>query len=195
MDITPPDWQATETSCQLLRYRPPGVPFTRAASVSNFITYLNRIGLPTERYLRQARILLTLFADPETPVPVHLCGRFAELVTRKEGIDELGLFVAQHTSLLSLGRYGQVLSQSLTVFVYLNTGITSLNRFTSGEHLRLEAHENNLRLYHAAPRGAIEASNHSQLFTLMFTISILGSVTGNAWSPGELYIPGYTAGN
>jgi AraC-like DNA-binding protein len=190
--LNPPNRQ--KTSGRLLLHRPGSIPFTRAASVSNFITYLNRIGVPTERYLRQARIPLSLFDDPETPVPLHLCYRFAELVTRKEGIDDLGLLVAQNTSLPGLGKYGQVLSQSLTVFDYLNTGITLLNRFTSGENLRLEAHGNNLRLYHAVPRGAIEASNQSQLFTLMFTINILRSVTGNAWSPEELHIAGISSG-
>ena len=166
------------------------IPFTRAASVSNFITFLHSIGAPTERYLRQARIPLSLLDDPENPVPLHFCYRFVEKVTRKEGIDELGLLVAQQTSLNQLGQYGQILAQSLTVFDYLNTGINLLNLFNSGEHFRLEAHDDQLRFYHAVPKGSITASNQSQLFALMITINTLRSVAGDEWYPDELHIAG-----
>jgi hypothetical protein len=73
------------------------IPFTRAASLLNFITFLNRVGAPTERYLRQARIPLSLLDDPENPVPLHFCYRFVEIVTRNEGLEDLGLLVANET--------------------------------------------------------------------------------------------------
>lgn len=180
----------TGVSSQVLRYRASGIPFTRAAPVSNFITFLHSIGAPTERYLRQARIPLSLLDDPENPVPLHFCYRFVEKVTHKEGIDELGLLVAQQTSLNQLGQYGQILAQSLTVFDYLNTGINLLNLFNSGEHFRLEAHDDQLRFYHAVPKGSITASNQSQLFALMITINTLRSVAGDEWYPDELHIAG-----
>lgn len=165
------------------------IPFTRAASLINFTTFLNNIGVPIERYLRQARIPLSLIFDPESPVPLHLCYRFVELVTRKESIDELGLLVAQQTSLNNLGNYGQILAQSLTVYDYLNTGINLFNQFTSGEQFWLEEHGNNLRLYHSVPKGSIPASAQGQLFALMTTINTLRSVVGSDWHPEELQIP------
>lgn len=177
---------------QLRHLRTDGIPFTRAASLINFTTFLNNIGVPTERYLRQARIPLSLIFDPELPVPLHLCYRFVELVTRKEGIDELGLLVAQQTSLNNLGNYGQILAQSLTVCDYLNTGINLFNQYTSGEQFWLKEHDNNLRFYHSVPKGSIPASAQGQLFALMTTINILRSVVGNDWYPEELQIPEIT---
>ena len=164
------------------------IPFTRAASVLNFTAFLNRIGAPTERYLHQARIPLSLLDDPENPVPLHLCYRFCEIVVRKEKIEDLGLLVAQNTSLNNLGSYGQILAQSLTVFDYLNTGIYLFNQFTSGEQFWLEEHDNNLRLYHSVPEGSITASAQAQLFALMTTINTLRSVVGNDWYPEELQL-------
>jgi AraC-like DNA-binding protein len=166
------------------------IPFTRAAPLINFIRFLNRIGAPTERYLRQARIPLSLLSDSESPLPLHLCYRFAEIVTRNEGLEDIGLLVANETSLESLGKYGQILAHSLTVYDYLNTGINLLNLFNSGEHFRLEPHDDKLRFYHAVPRGSITASNQSQLFALMITINTLRGVAGSEWYPDELHIAG-----
>jgi AraC-like DNA-binding protein len=180
-------------SSQPLTSRAHGIPYTRAASALRFVAFLNRIGAPTERYLRQARIPLASLDDPETPLPLHFCYRFCEIAVRQEGIQDLGLLVAQHTSVQDLGRYGQALGQSLTVFDYLSTGINLLDRFTSGEYLRLEGQDGTLRLYHVVPRGSIAASNQSDLFALMLTINTLRSAVGNSWYPEELHIPGVPA--
>ena len=168
--------------------RTSGIPYTRAASLLQFVGFLERMGAPTQRYLQQAHIPLSLLAHPENPIPLHLCYRFGEIAIHAEGIDDLGLQVAQETSLSDLGNYGRILEQSLTIGEYMRTGINLFNQFSRGEHIWLETHGEALRFYHAVPKGAVSASAQGQLYVLMITINTLRSVIGSQWNPDELQI-------
>jgi hypothetical protein len=95
------------------------IPFTRAASILPVIGFLDAIGAPTERLLRQARLPLALLEDPEALVPLHLAHRLAVRAARSEGIGDLGLVVRLHTSAFTLGVFGGMLQRALTVYGYL----------------------------------------------------------------------------
>jgi len=62
----------------------------RLAHALPFVKALARTGAPVEKGLRAARLPVES-ADPDLSVPVHSIWSFAELMARREGIEDLGL--------------------------------------------------------------------------------------------------------
>jgi hypothetical protein len=90
------------------------ISFTRVSAMAPFTDFLDSIGAPTGRLSRQARIPVGLFEEPEALVPLHLAHGFGEVAARSEGIEDLGLVVAQQTSAFDLGDFGKSLQRAST---------------------------------------------------------------------------------
>ena len=167
---------------------PNNIPFTRAAILLPFVTYLKALGIPTEHYLRKANIPVSLINTPQAPLPLFLGHRFMEMVARKEGIDNLGLKVGERTTLDDIGPFGQLLQQTRTVYEYLQTGVRLIDSVTSGEQFWLTDAGDDLRFYHHIPYANDYCRRQSDWLTLIITINTLNKVTQGEWKPKALHI-------
>ena len=163
-----------------------GIPLTRAVGIKPFEEFLVDIGAPYARYLQQAKIPEYLVEHLDSPIPSLSCYRMLEVASHAEGIDNLGLVVAERTSLDEIGAYGQMLLQSTTVYDYLNRGIRLLNTHTTGEKFWLEETEDELRFCQWAVGGSSIGQQQASLYALIITINTLRTVAGNSWSPRKL---------
>jgi AraC-like DNA-binding protein len=169
----------------------PNIPFTRAGSLLPFVGFLNGIGAPTERLLGQAQIRLDTLDDPEALVPLHFAHAFAELAARREGIEALGLRVAQQTSAFELGFLGKMLQRALTVYEYLQIGIRLIGSTTSGSRFWLVREGEHLRFNQFMPGQEGPGRCQGDLYTLMITINMLRRFTNWQWNPDEVcLLPG-----
>lgn len=176
--------QLPDARVKLCRGAP--IPFVRANALEPFVSFLNAIGAPAERWLRQARVPPLLLDDPEALLPVFSAYRFAELAARGEGMEDLGVVVGQRASSFDLGAYGAVLQGVSTVYEFLQTGVRLIGGHSSGTRLWLKPERGVLRVnqYLTSPPGPGRCI--ADLYTLVLTINTLRKILGPTWSPGEI---------
>ena len=162
------------------------LPFTRANSFIPFNLFLDTLGSPTQRLLQKARIPVALLEDPEALVPVHMAYHFLESAVQLEGIDDLGLRVAQEASAFQLGTYGIRLQRAQTVAEYLQIGISLIGEQCAGERFWLTDEANFLRFNQFLPGTPSVGRCQADIFTLAITLNMLRQFIGPAWTPGEV---------
>ena len=131
-----------KTSAEFANTSGSHVPFTRACAMWPFLDFLDTIGAPTESFLQQAGIPLASLEQSEALVPLHLGYSFLEYAAHAEGIDNIGLLVAQRASAYDLGVFGQRLREALTVQEFLQTVLRMVGTVTSGQRFWLTGEGN-----------------------------------------------------
>lgn len=162
------------------------IPFTRACAIWPIMDFLDTIGAPTERFLRQAGIPPALLAHAETLVPLHLVYSFLERAANAEGINNYGLLAAQQTSAYDTGVFGEMLREALTIHEYLQIGFRLIGALTSGERYWSTSEGDQIRVHHFLPGKNNPAFHHADLFSVTTTLRMLRSFTHDQWSPEEV---------
>jgi hypothetical protein len=162
------------------------VPLVRVASFAPFMTFLDEIGAPTDRWLGQARIPTGLLGDPEALVPLFSTYRFLERAAREGHLEDLGMVVGARTSSFELGAYGARLLEAATVRDYLQIGIRLIGSQSRGTWFWLSEERDAVRVHQriAGPDGLGRCIG--DVFTLAVTIGTIRSIIGPAWSPGAV---------
>lgn len=162
------------------------IPFTRACAIWPIMDFLDTIGAPTERFLQQAGIPPALLEQPESLVPLHLVYSFFESAANAEGINNLGLLVAQQASTFDFGLFGESLREALTVHEYLQAGLQMIGSLTLGERFWLTNEGNKIRIHHHLPGNETPGFRHADHYAIAITLRMLLSFTDNQWSPEEV---------
>ena len=81
------------------------IPLVRANAFEPFVSFLNEIGAPVERRLRQARVPVSLLDDPEALAPLFPAYRFVELAARGEQMEAFGVVVGQRATSFDRGDF------------------------------------------------------------------------------------------
>ena len=167
------------------------IPFTHAGVMLPFVSYLERLGTPTEKYLQRAKLSPALHELPEALVALRLGYDFVNQAFRAEGIENPGLHVGGATSTSELGEFGKILLSARNVYQYLETGIRFAGAVTSGDSYRLDQEGEWIRLshHHEAPGIPESDKQHSYFFSLLVTIKTLRDVAGERWCPPEVTLP------
>ena len=166
------------------------IPFTRAIAIWPVMDFLDTVGAPTESFLQKAGIPLASLEQPESLLPLHLVYSFFEHAANAEGINNLGLLVAQQTSAYDMGIFGEMLREALTVHEYLHTGLQMIGSLTSGAKFWLTSEGNQMRVGQYLPGSEAPGFRHADLYTIAITLRMLRSFTHNQWSPEEVYLHG-----
>jgi len=162
------------------------IPFTRVSAMAPFVAFLDSIGTPVERLLEQSGIFPDMLENTESLIPLYSAYRFADTAARREGIEDLGLVVAQQTLAFDLGAYGRSLRQASTVHEYLHIGIMLIDSVTSGQRFRLSTEPSRLRFNQYLPDLVGSGRYQADLYSLAVTISTLRHILGQGWYPEEI---------
>ena len=167
------------------------IPFTHVGIVLPFVSYLERAGVPTGKYLRKANISPGLLQHPEARIPLRLAYRFLNEASQAAGMENPGLHVGLATSPADLGEFGAMLLGARNVLEYLETGVRFVGAVTSGERYELRQEDEWIRLSHrqTVPGIPEHDKQHGYLFSLAVTISTLRRIAGQQWSPPEVALP------
>ena len=154
------------------------VPFTRACAMWPFVDFLDTIGAPTERFLQQAGIPVALLEQSEALVPLHLGYSFLEHAAYAEGIDNIGLVVAQQASAYDLGVFGKRLREAITVQEFIQTVLRMIGTVTSGQQFWLTGEGSQVRVHQYLP-GNVGPGRRIEILIMCLhyitTVSIVNS--------------------
>jgi len=159
---------------------------TRVAAILPYTHLLYSMGAPVDKLLNRARIPLELLNHPAAVVPLKNAFQFGELACRTQSTEHLGLHVGLSASLDHLGPYGQMLQNALTVYDYLQRGISLYNMVITGQRLWLPEHGEEFRLNLESDMETGIGAYQSHMESLITTIAKLREATGSDWSPGEV---------
>ena len=162
------------------------LPLTRASGMAPLVAFLDSLGAPTARLLREARIPPALLEEGEALVPLHLVHRFVEVAARWTDVENLGAALGQRTCAYDLGAFGQRLARAVTVYDYLQTGARLIGSVSSGERFWLTREREQVRFHHFQPGSPGPGRDHSDLYALAVTIGMLRSFLGADWRPQQV---------
>uniref|UniRef100_A0A832H9Z7 AraC family transcriptional regulator n=1 Tax=Oscillatoriales cyanobacterium SpSt-402 TaxID=2282168 RepID=A0A832H9Z7_9CYAN len=166
------------------------IPLTRAATVLPFANFLDRLGAPTERFLKQANLPICAFKDPETLIPLTQSFAFVEQAARSEGIENLGILVGQQTQVTALGRFGTVVCQSLTLHEFLHKVLKFHSTLLTGEQIWLTEDHDYLWLHHQYTVPQHICTYQGQYYAVLMYLNAIRLATGSHWQPDELHLSG-----
>lgn len=121
------------------------IPLVRKAALAPAVSYLAGEGVSVSRYLGEAGLSAPSPENLETLMPLHqLCG-FLSSVARSEGINDLGFRIGGHMGTESLGAYGRLIAQSLTIHESVQLSRAFVASYNSGLQIWLEHHGDQVR--------------------------------------------------
>ncbi|MGF1570635.1 MAG: AraC family transcriptional regulator ligand-binding domain-containing protein [Nodosilinea sp.] len=166
------------------------IPLIRVGVLLPVVDFLNQIGSPTDRLLKQINLSPAALDNPESLLPLYQGAALAENAAYLEGLDALGFLVGRQTSLQKLGTLGKILDNSLTLFDLLMTCEQVLGMANSGEHASLRW-ENDSVWWQFHCDGPGQVSNlQTHRYDLGIYLNILRRVLGSTWQPTEIHLEG-----
>lgn len=166
------------------------IPLVRSSAILSFVKFLNRIGAPTERYLTQAHLPISILDNSENLVPLTQSLAFGELVARREGIENLGIVVAQQSTLSEFGNFGRLVCQSLTLYEMLCKIVKLRSTLNSGAKVWLTEDSNYLWVNHQFTIPHHIQADQGQAFTVAMYLNAIRLAAGSNWQPDRLYLQG-----
>ncbi|PSB14316.1 AraC family transcriptional regulator [filamentous cyanobacterium CCP1] len=162
------------------------IPLVRVSSFLPFLKFLNHIGSPTDRLLKQANLSAFVIHEPEGLIPLYQGFSFVEVAARIEDINVLGLEVGRHSQIADLGVLGHVVQQSLTLYDLLNTLQRVIHLNNSCAKIWLTEETDRVWIHHQFACSPALQSPQAQLFAVLMLIKAIQLVTGKGWHPAAL---------
>jgi AraC-like DNA-binding protein len=162
----------------------------RLAHALPFVRALARIGAPVEKGLRTARLPVES-ADPNLIVPVHCMWSFAEVMARREGIEDLGLeasFEIDGTFLAGPLRTRILSAPNLMVGLrrFTNHCLTESNRTTAG----LTQQKDSAQFWHLGAFDDHPGLEIMEVYFVMAQLALMRLFLGPRWQPPVIGLQG-----
>lgn len=164
------------------------IPLIRANVIQGFVTFLEEAGFSAEPLLITAKLPVSALNTPELLLPFKQVTDFYAEAARREGGEQLGLLVGQRTQVTSLGAYGRLLNQSLTLHDAIQTGIHMSATYTSGERFWLEEQGEKVWLCRDFVDGLNGGLRFAEHFSIMVIINLIRMAAGSQWRPQEVHL-------
>jgi len=164
------------------------VHLTRVATVSPFCAFVATGGASVQRHLEEVGIAPELVASEELPLPLMQGCRFVERVSRKHGINDIGLVVGSRASVAGMGLFGKILSQSLTLKDLLEKLLRLAPLVNTGARVWTEVlpRTADLSLCVSVDTGCQRAQ--VEAYSLMLLLDGVRIAAGRAWRPKTVWI-------
>lgn len=161
------------------------IPLVRAAAVLPFAAFLEEIGAPLEKLLRDAGLSHGAPLDGEAFLPLELASSFVESAAASQGIPDLGLVVARRGGWEDLGSFGRAVGRATTLERALTLLRDTMRFHSSGAHVwfMLEGPTGRVR-----QRWRMRAGRFRQLdlFSTALLIDLVRRAAGHRWHPDAI---------
>ena len=168
------------------------IPLVRNGLISPIIRFFDDIGTPIQSHLNQVNIPLMALEDPEIVLPLPMILKFLSKVAKAEGINNLGITVAENSKIINTGMFGYLLSQSLNTYDLVKRlcYFTRYTISTSGELFWLIEEEENIWLCQkfVKPLTSISGFYHSDCYSLVLMLDSLRLTLGELSQIPEIHI-------
>lgn len=183
------------------------IPLIRVNTFSPFLTFLERLGSPVERWLEEVKLSSLALDDPESLLPRHLAFSFLQKAAQAEGIENLGLLVGRETLIAHLGNFGRLLLGSFTLYDALTKLQKYAHIYNSEEQYWFEegGSENSIGSavlpevinLHQADQAyffmrhtgdATVLSPYASQYVLILMLELVSMAADKEWRPSEIYL-------
>lgn len=165
----------------------PFIPLVRVNSILPFVSFLGKIGAPTQRYLNRARIPILALENSETLIPLYLACQFIEDLADHEGTRALGIEVGLKTGVEQLGVYGWLLRHSLTLFDLFKFVEKTVRWYSSGDQVNLKINGKKAWICHRSTLPNDIVLCHQNHYAVMLYYKAICLIAGPAWQPPEIH--------
>lgn len=162
------------------------IPLARAAGLQPFLSFLKSIGVSVERLATSVRLPIRALGEPEALIPLLNAWQFLDDAARQEQIATLGFAVGSRTTLESLGTFGRVVRQSVTLGQALGTTQQLVTTLSSGCRIRLERQGERVWIHHQLLLPGATGSPQAASYALTLIENLVRLVAGNAWHPSAV---------
>jgi AraC-like DNA-binding protein len=163
------------------------IPLVRASVILPIITFLDRVGAPTDQLLLQAQLPIFDSKDPEQLVSLYHAFNFLENAARQTNLPYLGIVVSQQVEVGELGAFGQMLLQLMTLHEVLTTIVEMLSTHNSGARVWLTHADGLAWLNHQFMNPAKIENQQAQYYACCLYLKVIQLATGLQWRPTEVH--------
>lgn len=164
------------------------VPLVRSSAVLPFVAFAERIGVPLERHLSDARLPHAVYEGSETLVPLNHAFDFVNRVARREGLPQMGFLVGSETQFQDLGAFGRLVLQSLTLHEALEKISRVIHLYSSSQHIWIESVGDRARVNTVYTPRSGDGWQFGEQYTLTLLINCIRVAAGPNWQPDEIHL-------
>lgn len=164
------------------------LPLIRASQLAPFVAALERLGLPTERHLRRARLPVGWREQPNSLISERQLWEFIEEVADKEGVHDLGARAAREGQVCDIGPFGLQLVQSITLLDALRAMTEEVEVHSSQAQFGLSIGIHYARFWRTGIRSIDIGQDQVEQYTLLFMIQIVQLAAGPRWRPARVQL-------
>jgi AraC-like DNA-binding protein len=162
------------------------IPLLRVSSLQPFLNFLESVGTPTERILRECKLPIFALNEPNNLLVRHYVFNFLDKAARQENIPDLGLLVGKATPVYSLGLLGRLAYQTFTLYESIAQVIKIAGLFNSGERYCLREQGSCVWFCQEYREIRNIPLEHACGFSLCLMLDLVKTVAGKNWYPQEI---------
>ncbi|MBL1209740.1 helix-turn-helix domain-containing protein [Geminocystis sp. GBBB08] len=162
------------------------IPLVRVSPIILFVDFLEELGTPTETLLKQCKIPIFALENPNSFISCYQAFNFVHHTAHREGIDNLGILVAEKTNLDSLGILGRLVCNSVTLYNAILTAIYAGNLFNSCERFWLVEQGDTAYFCQQYINTKDLVLDHTCHFCLRMMLNLIQTVAGKHWYPQKI---------
>lgn len=170
------------------------IPLHKTTIIRPFTQFLNEIGAPVERILRQVKLPTLALDDPDYYISSIAFWDFVEKIATIEHIPDLGFLVGKRSGANSLDpNYCKVLANTPSLYHALIKTCQAVNTGTSRSDMLVYSVRPGSTLFCHQTSFGIKHSNQQRMewFALSAMIAIVQEFTGPLWRPKEIGLMSY----
>jgi AraC-like DNA-binding protein len=135
-----------------------------------------------------------VLAHPNEFIPLRQLSRLMTEAIAGEGQADLGLVAGQQARIDELGTFGRLAAASRTLGEAVDSTVTLMPMFSSGERWLVEKTEDEVWLYHQFVDGLPGDEASSEHYTMSLLVNLVRRAAGHTWRPREVHWQsGYSA--
>ncbi len=165
-----------------------GIPLTRVSQCFPFVKFLNQIGSPTEKLLKQVGLPFFEVKQSNSLIPEYSVWSLVEQAARWEGMEDFGLQVGIRTELEDVGLFAQSLLSSSTLHDTLNKFVNHINWHSSDARFWLNIDGEEAWFCRRGIHSIDIGSTQVELYTLAYMIKVVQQITCSQWQPTKVYL-------
>ncbi len=169
------------------------IALTRASQLIQVTDTLDRLGELPERVLEQTKLPMWHYCDPDDLIPRHHIHALMQQAARSLGCPTFGLQVGLHSSVSSLGTFGKLVTNALTIHHAFQTYCRLLHLHTSDAHNWMIEAGDEVWFCRSPYLGPKVGRLHMEQYGLMRLIEYGRLAAGRSWRPAKVCLQTHEA--
>ena len=164
------------------------IPLIRTSQLFPFLKFLNQIGSPTEKLLKQVDLPRFKVEQSNSLIPEYSVWLLIEQAAKFEGIEDFGLQVGSLTKLEDPGLLGESLLRSPKLYDVLNNFLNNIRWHSSDACFWLNMDSEEAWFCRQGIHTIGVGSKQVELYALIYMIKVVQQITGSQWQPTKVYL-------